>query len=136
MHPFEVSGNRADRSFAFMAELEAAKGRLHISDGVDRLHFYQWTAGNPPAEWRPVETVEADPIADVLQDILSAVMDDREPASNAREGRADLEMIMAVYESQRQAMARIDFPLAIEENPLALMNEAGTLSTLRKGRIR
>lgn len=133
---FEVSGNRRDRSFAFMAELEGAKGRLHISDGVDRLHFYHWTGGHPPDEWRPVETVEADPIADVLQDILNAVMDDREPASNGREGRAALEMIMAVFESQRQGVARIDFPLAIGENPLALMNEAGTLSTLGKEPIR
>ena len=74
----------------------------------------------------------ADPIADVLQDFLSAVVDDREPESNGREGRAALEMIMAVFESQRQGVARIGFPLAIGENPLALMNEEGTLSTLSK----
>ena len=129
---FEVSGNRADRTFAFMAELEGVKGRLHLSDGVDRFHFYQWTAGDTPDDWRPVETVAEDPIAIVLQDFLSAVIDDREPESNGREGRAALEMIMAVFESQRQGVACINFPLAIGENPLALMNEEGTLSTLGK----
>ncbi|MYJ78172.1 MAG: Gfo/Idh/MocA family oxidoreductase [Caldilineaceae bacterium SB0670_bin_27] len=129
---FEVSGNRADRTFAFMAELEGVKGRLHLSDGVDRFHFYQWTAGHTPDDWRPVETVEEDPIAIVLQDFLSAVIDDREPESNGREGRAALEMIMAVFESQRQGVACINFPLTIGENPLALMNEEGTLSQLSK----
>ena len=133
---FEVSGNRADRTFAFMAELEGVKGRLHLSDGVDRFHFYQWTAGDTPDSWRPVETVAENPIAIVLQDFLSAVIDDREPESNGREGRAALEMIMAVFESQRQGVACINFPLSIGENPLALMNEEGTLSTLGKDPFR
>ena len=127
MAHFEVSGNRADRSFAFMAELEGSHGRLHISDVGEKPYCYQWRYGRPPGEWQPVEAVQADPFVDVLQDLLNAMRADREPSSNGHEGRAALEMIMSVYESQRQGSARIDFPLAIKENPLALMNERGTL---------
>ena len=130
---FEVSGNRLGRDFAFMAELEGSDGRLHISDGMDRPYLYLWTKGSPPGEWQPVELVQADPwsggdlFADVIQDLLSAVREDRDPSLNGREGRVALEMIMAVYESQRRGIARVDFPLEIQESPLALMNQEGIL---------
>ena len=122
---FEVSGNRSHRTFAFMAQLEGSDGRLYISG--DEPYFYLWTKARPPDEWQPVETVQADPFLYAVHDLLTAVREDREPFSNGREGRAALEMIMAVYESQRQGMARIGFPLEIKESPLALMNETGTL---------
>jgi predicted dehydrogenase len=110
-----------------MLEFEGSKGRLHISDVGDKPYFYQWNYGSPPGEWQPLETVQANPFVEILQDLLDALKEDREPTSNGREGRAALEMVMSVYESQRQGSARIDFPLAITENPLALMNTAGTL---------
>ena len=36
-------------------------------------------------------------------------------------------MIMAVYESQRRGLARVDFPLEIRDNPFGDMLERGRI---------
>jgi UDP-N-acetyl-2-amino-2-deoxyglucuronate dehydrogenase len=46
MAHFEVSGNRVDRSFAFMVELEGSSGRLHISDAGGKPYLYLWKYGD------------------------------------------------------------------------------------------
>ena len=51
----------------------------------------------------------------------------RESVSSGRQGRAALEMIMAVYESQRRGLARVDFPLAIRDNPFGDMLDRGQI---------
>lgn len=51
-------------------------------------------------------------------DLLAAIEQDRQPGSSGHDGRASLEMIMAVYESHRQGQ-RVALPLARREHPLA-----------------
>jgi hypothetical protein len=54
----------------------------------------------------------------LAEELASAVKEDRdvEAVSTGEDGRAALEMIMAVHQSQR-AGARVAFPLADRENP-------------------
>ncbi len=62
-----------------------------------------------------------------MSDLVDCIEQDRESVSSGRQGRAVLEMIMAVYESQRRGLARVDFPLEIRDNPFGDMLEGGQL---------
>jgi predicted dehydrogenase len=55
----------------------------------------------------------------MVQEMIDCIEEDREHYSNGKEGRAALELIMAVYESQRTG-ARVKLPLDVRENPLKL----------------
>ena len=55
-----------------------------------------------------------------VEDLLSAIGEQRDPLSSMYEARAAVEMIAAVFESQRQG-GPVPLPLATRENPLALM---------------
>ncbi|HWB00402.1 MAG TPA: Gfo/Idh/MocA family oxidoreductase [Pirellulales bacterium] len=52
------------------------------------------------------------------RDLIAAVREDRQPLCNMYEGRTVIEMISAVFESQRLGGQRVTFPLATRENPL------------------
>ncbi len=53
----------------------------------------------------------------MLRDLLDAINEDREPYSSGREGRAALELVMAVWQSQREGRP-VRLPLAQREHPL------------------
>lgn len=55
-----------------------------------------------------------------VQDLLSAIENDRLPECNMYEGRMTIEMICAVFESHRLGRA-VTFPLATRQNPLTLL---------------
>ena len=50
-----------------------------------------------------------------------------EPRSNGPDGRAALEVIMALYESQRQGNARVPLPFPDGRPMLEVMREEGRL---------
>lgn len=54
----------------------------------------------------------------MIDDLVAAVRDGREPACNGREALGAIEMVMAVYQSSLAAN-RVKFPLARREHPLA-----------------
>jgi predicted dehydrogenase len=54
----------------------------------------------------------------MVRDLLEAIEKDREPVCNARDARWAIEMVMAVYQSQRSG-ARVPFPLKDRKHPLA-----------------
>ena len=55
-----------------------------------------------------------------VKDLLAAIEADRQPQASIYEARTATEMIVAVFESQRQGKP-VTFPLANRQNPLALL---------------
>lgn len=53
----------------------------------------------------------------IVQDLIEAIEKDRQPIGSMYDGRAALEMILAVYESQRLQSA-VELPLKNREHPL------------------
>ena len=89
--------------------------------------FAIWTNDNP--SWQPI-IIESDELIKewhlkpayvrMVQEMVDCIEEDREHYSNGIEGRAALELIMAIYESQITG-ARANLPLANRANPLKQM---------------
>jgi len=60
----------------------------------------------------PIETEKSDPWLAGIEELVQCIKEDRENISSGKVGRVSLEMIMAIYESERQNGARIKFPLS------------------------
>jgi predicted dehydrogenase len=85
------------------------------------LYSPSWSSGTweliePRPEERLAERGSANAL--MVRDLLEAIEKDREPVCNARDARWAIEMVMAVYQSQRSG-ARVPFPLKDRKHPLA-----------------
>lgn len=114
---------------------EGTKGRIETrSVNGWQPAIRLWTPDSPgPEPFRDGElmpSVENDPWAAAIQELVSALNEDREPLSNGEDGRLALELTMAVYESRRQGAARIELPLTIQESPLELMLQANQIPSI------
>jgi predicted dehydrogenase len=90
-----------------------------------------WTLFAKQGAWKPLSSAgigEPEPIADgslrhgnalAAQDLIRCVRSGARPASSIHDGRASLEMIMAVYESHR-LNAPVAFPLTERRHPLTI----------------
>jgi hypothetical protein len=58
--------------------------------------------------------------AQLLKELIAAIEQNRQPHSSIYDGRAALEMIVAVFESQRIG-APVQLPLKTRQNPLTLL---------------
>jgi predicted dehydrogenase len=114
---------------------EGTKGRIETrSVNGWQPTIRLWTPENPgSSDFRDGEhmpSIENDPWATAIQELVAALNEDREPISNGADGRLALELTMAVYESRRQGTARIELPLTIQESPLELMLQANQIPTI------
>jgi len=120
----------------FGVELIGTKGRMVLKEGYSPRPqpclFGIWTHDKPPGEWQPIATERDELItpshfrlayARVVQEMIDCIEEEREHYSSGKDGRAALELIMAVYESQRTG-ARVKLPLEVRENPLKQMVNA------------
>lgn len=101
------------------------KGQPHI------LRTHRWV----PDKKRTWEVIEGLPHANLpakermlsnalmVQDLFEAVAQDRKPATSAHDARWALEMILAVYESQRSG-SRVALPLKERIHPLERLRQA------------
>jgi hypothetical protein len=71
--------------------------------------------------------VPDNPWITAFNDLIDCIENGGESVSSGRAGRAALELIMAVYESQRRGGVKITLPLDVTESPLAAMLEAGQI---------
>jgi predicted dehydrogenase len=71
-----------------------------------------WVTPEAPSEGGPV------------QDLIESIEEDREHRSSGYQGRATLEVLMAIYESSRRRR-RVGLPLEEKESPLTLMIQDG-----------
>ena len=118
----------------FGVELIGTKGRIILREGYqpspNACTFGVWTHDSPAGEWQPL-TTEWNELVNpphfkrayvrMVQELIDCIEEDRKHCSCGEEGRAALELIMAIYESQRIG-ARVKLPLDVRTNPLKLMS--------------
>ncbi|MEP6673399.1 MAG: Gfo/Idh/MocA family oxidoreductase [Chthoniobacter sp.] len=135
---FDSIAKAGAKEAGFGLQLIGTKGIIDLRFDTEPLA--QLLPGNPFAPgkearaWVPISSAGPgvpEPIADVKEqvsshllparDLIAAMREDRAPLCSAADGRAVVEMIMAVFESHRLNGQRVTFPLATRQNPLAQM---------------
>jgi predicted dehydrogenase len=120
----------------FGLQIYGSKGVLEILTGhlpsVQFLPDPTWSPGRSKAAWVNVSSAgigKPEPLKDgglgggnllAVQDLLSAIDNDRQPECNPHEARLTVEMIAAVFESHRVG-GPVSFPLKTRVNPLTLL---------------
>ncbi len=91
-----------------------------------------WFPGRSKVAWQEITSAgigKPEPLKDggvvmgnvwIVQDLMEAIEKDRQPLGSAYDGRAALEMILAVYESHR-AGGPVELPLKNRQHPLTLL---------------
>lgn len=126
----QAAGNR------FGLQIFGSKGVVEILTGhlpsVSYLDDPSWSPGRSGRTWQSVSSAgvgKPEPHVDgglhagnilACQDLLKAIQEDRQPEASVYEGRLTVEMIVAVFESQRKGCP-VNFPLETRENPLTLL---------------
>jgi len=118
----------------FGLQILGSKGMIHVTTGSLPTAWFcpdpTWGHGRsrvPPQEitsaglGRP-ETLSGDALGLgnlwIVKDLMEAIEKDRQPLGSIYDGRAALEMILAVYESELSG-SRVDLPLRKRKHPLA-----------------
>ncbi|MBM4026128.1 MAG: Gfo/Idh/MocA family oxidoreductase [Planctomycetes bacterium] len=118
-------------------EIRGSKGLLTTTTGAfPEVWFVEdpsWQPGRSKAPWKRITSQGIDrpePIADpnhhhgnrlLALDLIQAIETGRQPQGSMYDGRAALEMILAVYESHRQN-APVPLPLPHRKHPLTLFS--------------
>jgi predicted dehydrogenase len=121
----------AGRRFAI--QLFGSKGVIHLHTGSLPAAFIldepSWLPATGKSNWQPITSAgigQPEPLKDssahfanrlIVADLIEAIEKDREPLGSIRDGRAALEMILAVYESHKQDRP-VDLPLKNRKHPL------------------
>src|SRR5262249_41492521 len=118
----------------FGLHLYGTRGIVHLTTGsLAAVHFCadpSWSPGQSGAKWQPITSAGLDqpePLRDpsglslgnlwIVQDLIEAMEQDRQPRGSVYDGRAALEMILAVYESHR-LRGPVGLPLENRQHPL------------------
>lgn len=125
---------KAGVSSRYWLEIRGTKGVVHLGYGVLPAAYLCEDPGGMPgrsrAPWQEITSAGVgvpEPLDPktldngnrfIVNDLLDAVRDDRQPLDSLHDGRAALEMILAVYESHRHNRP-VDLPLANRTHPLA-----------------
>ncbi len=120
----------------FGLHIHGTKGVVMLTTGslpaVWFLDDPSWFPGRSKAPWQEVTSAglgKPEPLKDgglnmgngwIVKDLIESIEQDRQPLGNMYDGRAALEMILAVYESHRKN-APVEMPLKTREHPLAMM---------------
>ncbi|MGB8168729.1 MAG: Gfo/Idh/MocA family oxidoreductase [Chthoniobacteraceae bacterium] len=133
---FDSVANAGAKTAGFGVQLIGTNGIIDFRmDSTPIAHLLPGSPFQPvnePRTWTPISTAgvgQPEPLAtvkdDVMQhvtggrDLIAAMRENREPLCSARDGRTLVEMITAVFESQRLNGQRVPFPLRVTGNPLA-----------------
>ncbi len=120
----------------FGLQIYGTKGILTTTTGaVPEVWFVEdpaWQPGPSKAPWRQISSAgigQPEPLSDrghrlgnrlIALDLIRAIETDTQPRGSMYDGRAALEMIMAVYESHR-LNAPVELPLRNRKHPLTLL---------------
>lgn len=120
----------------FGLQIFGSKGIVeYLSGYLPAVHFLadgSWSPGRTGAKWVRVSSAgpgQPEPLKGgglhdgnvaAVRDLLDAIEKNRQPLCNAYEGRATVEMIMAIFESQRQGRP-VSLPLQVRTHPLTLL---------------
>ncbi|TLD70049.1 Gfo/Idh/MocA family oxidoreductase [Phragmitibacter flavus] len=134
---FDSIMEAGSKESGFGVQIIGTKGIIDLRIDEEPLAHLQ--LGHPfdptkqPRTWTPITTAgigKPETIANIRQqvgghhapalDLIAAIKENRDPLCSGKEGHTTVEMISAVFESQRQNSARIPFPLTERRNPLSL----------------
>lgn len=117
----------------FGLQIFGTKGIVQLTTGALPqawlLEDPSWFPGRSKAPWKPITSAgvgKPEPLKDggllqgnqwIVEDLFKAIEEDRQPKGSIYDGRAALEMILAVYESYRQ-QKEVPIPLKNREHPL------------------
>ncbi|MDZ4686893.1 MAG: Gfo/Idh/MocA family oxidoreductase [Planctomycetaceae bacterium] len=120
----------------FGLQLLGSKGVIEVFTGYAEpawiLRDSSWSPGRSGAKWQKItsngidqpETITARGLdggnVAAVKDLMESIEQDRQPLCSMYDGRASVEMILAVYESHRVGRT-VPLPLKTRENPLSLM---------------
>lgn len=132
-YSFQSYRNAGVRPWRFGLRVYGSEGIIEIFEGVLPevwiLQDSSWNTGRGRSEWKRVTSAGIDKpetLTDTkfkrrhqvaIEDLLSAIENQREPKCGMYEGRKIIEMIAAVFESHVQN-SPAEFPLTNRENPL------------------
>lgn len=121
----------------FGLEIYGTAGVIRMGTGylpqVRWLEDSSWASAANGTAWKNISSagVDADePLEDhgahsgnllAAKDLLAAIEEDRQPLNSVYDGRADVEMIVATFESQRRG-GLVKFPLENRRNPLSQLS--------------
>ena len=125
--------NATGRASRFGMEIRGTKGVIQLTTGglppIFLLDDPTWFPGKTKAVWQEITSAgigKPEPLKDggldranvlIAQDLIDALEKDRQPLGSIYDGRAALEMILAVYESWR-LQKMVELPLKNREHPL------------------
>src|SRR5206468_807316 len=99
------------------------------------VHFLEdpsWSPGRSKVAWQEITSAglgKPEPLKDgglvqgnvwIAQDLIEAIEQDRQPLGSMYDGRAALEMILAVYDSHR-LKGPVELPLRNRKHPLTVL---------------
>ena len=120
----------------FALQIFGSKGVIHMTTGsLPPVLFCEdpaWLPGRGTAHWQEVtsnglgkpETIKDGGLGQgnvwIAKDLMDAIEKDRQPRASGYDGRAALEMVLAVYESFR-LQRPVDLPLKNRKHPLTML---------------
>jgi predicted dehydrogenase len=133
---FGSAKDRAGKESRFGLEIRGTKGIIQLTTGsLPPAYFLDdpsWFPGNGKKEWQEISSAgigKPEPLKDgglgqgnvwIAKDLIEAIKNDRQPLGSMYDGRAALEMILAVYESHR-LKGSVDLPLKNKKQPLTML---------------
>ena len=121
-------------SARYWLEVRGTKGVIHLGFGAIPPAYLcedpPWMPGKSKAPWQEItsagvgkpEPLDAKEVGNgniwIVNDLIEAIEKDRPPLDSLADGRAALEMILAVYESHRLERP-VELPLKNRKHPLA-----------------
>jgi predicted dehydrogenase len=125
---------KAGANTRYWLEVRGTKGTIHVGFGTLPTAYLcedpGGMFGNSKAAWQEITSAglgKPEPLTAkeldngnilIVNDLIEAIEKDRAPLSGLHDGRAALEMILAVYESHRLERA-VELPLKNRKHPLA-----------------
>ncbi|HEY7424035.1 MAG TPA: Gfo/Idh/MocA family oxidoreductase [Gemmataceae bacterium] len=120
----------------FGLHLYGSKGIITLTTGsLPAVYFLEdpsWSPGPSKAAWQEITSAglgKPEPLKDgsavqgniwIAKDLIEAIEQDRQPLGSMYDGRAALEMILAVYESHRRK-GPVELPLENRKHPLTML---------------
>jgi predicted dehydrogenase len=120
----------------FALQIFGSEGIIEITTGylpsVKYLADPSWSPGQSGAKWQSVSSAglgKPEPISDEdrhggnragAAELIAAIRENRQPDGSIYDGRAAVEMIVAVFESHRLGKPA-EFPLSNRDNPLTML---------------
>jgi predicted dehydrogenase len=133
---FGSAKNSTGKETRYGMEIRGSKGVIQLTTGSLPPVFFlddpSWFPGHSKGRWQEVTSAglgKPEPLKDgglgqgnvwIVKDLIEAIEKDRQPLGSIYDGRATLEMILAVYESHR-LKGTAELPLKNRKHPLTML---------------